>query len=132
MSSIKSKGTSIEMKLRKALCENKLRGYHINPKINGNPDFAFGKYKIAIFCDGDFWHGKHYKVLKKRLGEKFWRNKIEANIKRDEMHNRLLRREGWSVVRFWESDINNNLEKCINKLKKELLKKNAITKNEEK
>ena len=117
MSSIKSKGTSIEEKFRKALCENKIKGYLINPKIDGNPDFAFTKYKIAIFCDGDFWHGKEYAKLKARLKQKFWKNKIEKNIKRDEKHNRLLRKKGWIVLRFWELDINKNIDKCIDKLK---------------
>lgn len=123
MSSIKSKGTSIEEKFRKALCENKIRGYRVNPKIKGNPDFAFTKYKIAIFCDGDFWHGKNYSQIKKRLNKKFWINKIETNIKRDRKNNRMLRKEGWIVLRFWESDINGNIKKCIKELKKELPRK---------
>lgn len=124
MSSIKSKGTSIEEKFRKALCENKIKGYRINPRIKSNPDFAFIKYKIVVFCDGDFWHGKNYKSLKLRLKDKFWRNKIETNMKRDKKHNRMLKKDGWRILRFWESDINNNTDKCIAKLQLALKKRN--------
>ena len=127
MSSIKSKGTSIEKKFRNALCENSIKGYHINPRIKGNPDFTFTKYKIAVFCDGDFWHGKSYAKLKKRLKKKFWKTKIETNIKRDKKHNQILRKEGWVILRFWESEINKNVEKCINKLKKRLKNRKRIS-----
>ena len=123
MASIKSKGTSIEVQFRIALCENKIRGYRINPRIIGNPDFAFTKYKIAIFCDDDFWHGKNYSKLKRRLNHEYWINKIDTNIKRDKRYNKILKQEGWVVLRFWESDINNNIEKCIAKLKKALNEK---------
>lgn len=123
MASIKSKGTSIEEKFRIALCENKIKGYRINPRIIGNPDFAFTKYKIAIFCDGDFWHGKNYSKLKRRLTHEYWINKIDTNIKRDKRYNKILKQEGWVVLRFWESDINNYIEKCIAKLQKTLNEK---------
>jgi DNA mismatch endonuclease (patch repair protein) len=126
MSSIRSKGTQIEKKLVNCLRRNGINGYRINPNMITHPDFIFPKYKIAIFCDGDFWHGKEYTKLKARLKQKFWKNKIETNIKRDKKHNTMLRKEGWIVLRFWESDINKNIKKCISKLKKEL-SKNTIT-----
>jgi len=123
MSSIKSKGTSIEERFRIALCENKIKGYRINPKMIGNPDFAFTKYKIAIFCDGDFWHGKDFSQLKRRLNDEYWINKIEKNRNRDKKYDNILKKEGWTVFRFWESEINANINKCIAKLQKILSEK---------
>ena len=128
MSSIKSKGTSIENKLRVAMCQSKIRGYRINPRIKGNPDFAFTRLKIAIFCDGDFWHGKDYKKLKKRLTKKLWLDKIGANIERDKKNNKLLKKEGWSVLRLWESDINNDILECVRQIKIILDKKREFKK----
>ena len=81
----------------------------------GNPDFANKRKKIAIFCDGDFWHGYKYSK-KKKLQKKFWRDKIENNMRRDIKYSRKLRREGWSVLRLSEHDIQKNPDKCMRKI----------------
>jgi DNA mismatch endonuclease (patch repair protein) len=114
MSSIRSKNTSIDVKMAKMLRKAgiKFRRY---PKMSGNPDFIVRDKRILIFCDGDFWHGYDYKKRKKELPV-FWRKKIENNVKRDKRNGLLLRKMGWKVVRLWEHEINNSPEKCINKV----------------
>lgn len=114
MSSIRSKDTGIENELARLLKDAKIK-YKRHPKMVGNPDFIIRDKKVAIFCDGDFWHGKNYKKRKGELPD-FWKNKIETNIKRDRKTNRKLRKLGWKVVRLWEKDINNSPTKCINRV----------------
>ena len=110
MSQIRGKNTKIELKMKKILSD---RGYkfEMHPEMYGNPDFVHKRKKIVIFCDGDFWHGYRY-GQKKRLPKKFWRDKIENNMNRDKKYNRKLRRDGWSVLRLWEHDIEKDPEKC--------------------
>ena len=75
------------------------------------------KYKIAIFCDGEFFHGKDWEILKPRLEKShnsdYWINKISRNKERDEEINKKLLFLGWTVIRFWGKDIKNNLEQCV-------------------
>ena len=118
MQAIKSSGTKIEVRLAKALWAKGYR-YRKNCKnVFGKPDIVMGKYKLAVFCDSEFWHGKNWKKNSKRIGtnKKFWINKIESNIKRDKKVNRTLKEAGWTVLRFWGDDITRNLEKCVNRI----------------
>ena len=92
MSRIKGKNTKIELKVKKILAGTGYK-FEMHPKMYGNPDFAHKRKKIAVFCDGDFWHGYRY-GQKKRLPKKFWRDKIENNMRRDRRYNRKLRRDG--------------------------------------
>ncbi len=120
MQAIKSKNTGIELILSKKLWSLGYR-YRKNCKnIIGKPDIVIRKYKIAIFCDSEFWHGKNWKKTLKRIGtnRKYWHKKIESNIARDKKVNRLLKKGGWIVLRFWGKDIINNLDFCIEKIKK--------------
>lgn len=119
MSKIRYKDTKIELKLKKAVSHAKLRGYRLNYKMAGKPDLVFTTYKVAIFCDGEFWHGKYY-AQKKHKYKKYWIEKINYNIQRDKKNNRKLRRDGWSVLRFWEKDIEKKVDKCIRKIKNKL------------
>jgi DNA mismatch endonuclease (patch repair protein) len=114
MSSIRSKDTTIEKKVGLLLKKNKIK-FKKNPRMVGNPDFVITGKKVAIFCDGDFWHGRDYKARKKELSE-FWRKKIERNMERDKETNRRLRKDGWGIIRLWECDINNSPEKCVRKI----------------
>ncbi len=116
MAKVKSKDTNIEVIVRKLLWSSGYR-YRINYKIFGKPDIVFPKQKIAIFCDGDFWHGKNYRKEKKVYKE-FWKDKILTNIKRDKKVNRTLRKNNWKVVRFWKTDILKNPDKCLKIIKK--------------
>lgn len=115
MQAVKSSGSKIETALTKALWT---KGYHYrknNRKVFGTPDLTFKQLKIAIFVDGEFWHGKNWKVRKydHKTNKKFWFNKIEKNIARDKLVNRTLKKNGWQVLRFWGNDIENNLEVCV-------------------
>ncbi len=122
MSKIRYKDTKIEIKLRKVVYDAGLRGYRLNYKSLGKPDIVFTKYKVAIFCDGEFWHGKYYHE-KKHKYKKYWKNKIQYNIDRDRKNNARLRRMGWSVIRLWEKDIEKKQDKCLRKIKIALKKR---------
>ncbi len=116
MSRIRAKNTKIDLSMRKILREIGY-SFEMYPKMHGNPDFVIPRKKIAVFCDGDFWHGYKY-FEKKKLTKKFWRDKIEGNMRRDKKVSRRLRREGWSVQRFWEHDIEKRHEFCRRKILK--------------
>ena len=113
MSKIRGKNTGIEIKTRKMLRSHGIR-FRQHPKMYGSPDFLVG-IKTAIFCDGDFWHGFEY-AKRKKLAKKFWRDKIEGNMRRDRYVSQKLRRDGYSVIRLWEHDIDGRPEACIRKI----------------
>lgn len=117
MKNIRCKDTKIEVILRKALWKKGYRYRKNYNKLPGKPDIVLTKYKIVIFCDGEFFHGKDWEVLKLKLensnNSNFWINKISSNIKRDEEVNKRLLLEGWTVIRFWGNDIKKHLDECI-------------------
>ena len=117
MRHIKSKDTSIEVKLRKELWS---RGYRYRKNVSnlpGKPDIVLTKYKIAIYCDSEFFHGKDWEVLKPRLEKSnnadYWVKKISRNMERDNEINKKLLFMGWTVIRFWGKDILKNIDDCI-------------------
>jgi len=126
MRRIKSENTSIERILRKALWVAGVR-YRKNCKdILGKPDICIKKYKLAIFCDSEFWHGKFYlkgKIPKNNRG--YWIKKLERNIERDKEVNEQLKQQGWTVFRFWENDIKKNTQECVEKIISWLRKNNG-------
>lgn len=118
MQAVKSKDSKIESLLAKALWKNGLR-YRKNDKtVFGKPDLTFKKYKIAIFVDSEFWHGKDWEIKKYELksNQEFWYNKIERNIQRDKEVNAFLLENGWEVIRFWGKDIEWELVSCVHKI----------------
>ena len=117
MRNIKSQNTQIEVALRKALWSKGYR-YRKNVKsLPGKPDIVLTKYKIAIFCDGEFFHGKDWIVHKPRLeksnNSEYWISKISRNMQRDEEVNKKLLATGWTVIRFWGKEIEKDLNECI-------------------
>jgi len=103
MASVHSQGNqTTEIALGKLLWASGLRGYRKHWPIPGKPDFAWPGRKIAIFVDGCFWHGCVKCRTLPKSNAQFWKNKIETNRKRDRRITRLLRKEGWKVVRIWE------------------------------
>ena len=116
MQAIRSKDTSIECILRKELWKRGYRYRKNYSKLIGKPDIVLTKYKIAVFCDSEFWHGKNYEESTGRIGtnSEYWKKKIKRNIERDKEVNGKLKEEGWTVIRFWEKDIRKETEKCIN------------------
>ena len=117
MSNIKSKDTSIELKLRKALWKKGYRYRKNYNKLPGKPDIVLTRYRIVIFCDSEFFHGKDWEKLKLQLekgkNSEFWINKISKNIERDEKIEKELNFMGWTVLRFWGKDINKNVDECV-------------------
>ena len=123
MSRIRSSNTSIEVSLRRALWREGIRFRKNYKKLPGAPDIAITKYQIAIFCDGEFWHGKDWALSKPRLktNREFWIEKIEKNMKRDKMNEWELGRLGWTVLRFWGMEIKKDLRGCVREVKKAIL-----------
>ena len=118
MQRIRSKDTSIEVKLRKALWHEGIR-YRKNYKsLPGKPDIAITKHQIAVFCDSSFFHGRDYES-KKPIGTnyEYWDKKIRRNMERDEEVNHELRALGWTVLRFWDTDINKHIEDRVQAVK---------------
>lgn len=134
MSHIKNKDTKIELKLRKALWQRGYRYRKNYKKLPGKPDIVLIKYKIAIFCDSEFFHGKDWEELqnnlKKSPNANFWINKIGSNIKRDEEINKQLKFLGWTVLRFWGKDILKNVNECVRTIE-ETIFENYIAKGEQ-
>jgi len=115
MSHIKGRDTKLELVVRKELHK---RGYRFRVNagwLPGKPDVAFTRIKLAVFVDGDFWHGWKFDQWSEKLAS-YWRDKIGGNIARDRRHIARLRRDGWSVVRIWEHDIKKDLERCIERI----------------
>ena len=127
MSRIKSKDTSIEVALRKALWHKGYRYCKNYTKLPGRPDIAITKYKIAIFCDSEFFHGKDWEVLKPKLesgnNPDYWVPKIERNIERDNEHDKALMFEGWTVIHFWGKDILKNTDECVKVIEETIFEK---------
>lgn len=124
MKNIKSRDTAIEVILRKALWKKGYRYRKNYDKLPGHPDIVLTKYKIVIFCDGEFFHGKDWEKLKIRLeksnNSKYWIRKIARNMERDEEVNEQLRNLGWSVLRFWGKDIKKDIDSCIKIIEKSI------------
>ena len=115
MQHIRSKDTSIEIKLRKALWHEGIRYRKNYKELPGKPDIAITKYRIAIFCDSSFWHGRDFDIKKPvDTNREYWDSKIKKNMKRDKDVNRQLKEMGWVVLRFWDTEINKQLEMCVN------------------
>lgn len=121
MQHIRGKDTHIEIILRKALWNEGIR-YRKNYKaIPGSPDIAITKYRIAIFCDGEFFHGYNWDVQKARIlrGDHglYWVDKIEKNMERDAEKDCELEALGWSVIHFWGRDIKKHTDECVKAVK---------------
>ncbi|MDP2159766.1 MAG: very short patch repair endonuclease [Flavobacterium sp.] len=118
MRAVKSKGTKPEVMLSKALWHLGYRYRKNNKTVFGKPDLTFKKYKLAVFVDSEFFHGKDWQIRKHDIksNQEFWHKKIERNIERDKEVNELLNNEGWKILRFWDKEIIKNLETCINKI----------------
>lgn len=116
MSKIRGKNTNPELLFRKALWKKGVRYRVDNKKLPGKPDVSIQKYKIAVFIDGEFWHGYNWDERKNNIksNRDFWVPKIERNLQRDREVNRQLMDMGYTVFRFWEKEIKNELNKCIN------------------
>ena len=126
MQAIKSKDTTIELALRKALWGKGIR-YRKNYKmLIGKPDIAITKYKLAVFCDSEYWHGYDWENRNQRIksNREYWIPKIERNMARNKEVNAALEAEGWTVIRFWKRQIRKELDKCVDEVMKIIIIKN--------
>lgn len=125
MKAIKSYGTKDEVLLAKALWQMGYRYRKNNKTVFGRPDLTFKKYKIAIFVDSEYFHGKDWDTEKFRIksNRNFWWDKIEGNIKRDVIVNNTLINAGWTVLRFWSKDLRKNQADFLQVIKEEIERK---------
>ncbi len=130
MQAIKATGSKIETILAKALFAKGYRYRKNNKTVFGKPDFTFKKLKIAIFVDGEFWHGKDWNNKKQKIKSNlnYWPAKIKRNIARDKEVNAHLKEEGWNVQRFWGKEVEKNLEVCVAKIEGAIKKSRKIEK----
>ncbi len=115
MSRIRGKNTKPELLLRKALWRKGAR-YRLHYKIPGRPDIVFVGKRIAVFVDGCFWHGCPEHGVSPKTNAAFWRKKIRGNVERDRRITEELRRDGWTVLRFWEHEVRDDLEGVVSKV----------------
>ena len=120
MSMIKSKNTKVEVLLRKELWRRGLRYRKNCPLVYGKPDLVFLRKQIAVFIDGEFWHGYNFEEIKSRLknNKEFWIKKIEWNMEKDFEITQFLISQGWVVLRFWDFEIKNDLSGCADKVER--------------
>lgn len=125
MQAVRPKDSKIEIRLAKALWTKGYRYRKNHKKTFGKPDIAFVGLKIAVFCDSEFWHGKDWEKRKYdfKSNRDFWLPKIERNIQRDKEVNKQLTNQGWTVIRFWGKDIEKHLERCIDRVEREIKKR---------
>ena len=115
MSRVPQKNTSAEVKLARALHRRGMRYRKHVKGLPGTPDIVFTRAKVAVFVDGDFWHGYAFRKWDGKL-KPFWRDKIQTNRQRDIRNFCQLRRMGWTVVRVWEHDIKRRLEETVERV----------------
>ena len=116
MQAIRSEGTKAEILLAKALWHKGHR-YRKNDKtVFGKPDLTFKRYKLAVFVDSEYFHGKDWETEKYRIktNRDFWWTKIEGNIARDRRVNEELEKAGWKILRFWSKQVSKELTSCVN------------------
>ncbi|NEM07735.1 very short patch repair endonuclease [Geodermatophilus normandii] len=128
MSAVRNRDTGPELRLRKELHRRGLR-YRLHPRVFGRPDLVFPRAKVAVFVDGDYWHGNTWRIrgaksfdayFADRAHGDFWRDKISKNMARDEEVNQHLGQAGWRVLRIWESAVQANVENAADQVEHEV------------
>ena len=115
MSSVRGTNTKPELLLRKALWHKGLR-YRLNSALPGKPDIVLSRYKVAIFVDGCFWHSCPEHGSLPESNTSFWKKKIARNVERDHEVNALLEQNGWRIIRIWEHEIKQSIEKVVERV----------------
>lgn len=122
MSKIRGKDTKPEIILRKYLWSKGVRFRKNYKGLPGRPDIAIIKYKVAVFCDSEFFHGKDWDIqrikIQKGANSEYWVKKIERNIERDKKKDKELEELGWTVIHFWSKDIEKDTESCYLKIQR--------------
>lgn len=115
MSRVKNKNTDIELTVRHMVNRRGLKFRKHVAELHGCPDLVFDKARIAVFIDGDFWHGWRLSKWQEKLTP-FWRKKIDGNRQRDVKNFRKLRRRGWGVIRLWQHQVEQDTKKCVDRI----------------
>ena len=115
MSRVKGKDTTPERTLRSTLHRRGFRFRKHATDLPGKPDVVFRPAKVAVFIDGEFWHGFRFPAWKERVSP-FWQSKIAGNIRRDQRNFQRLRRSGWTVIRIWQKQLERDPERCIRRV----------------
>lgn len=127
--SSKKADTRCEVKLRRELWAAGCRYRKNVPELPGHPDLVFARARVAVFCDGDFWHGREWESRRQKLragtNSDYWLAKIQRNIERDAQNTLRLQEMGWTVLRFWESEIGTDSEQVVQVILETLRGKNA-------
>lgn len=128
MKAIRSKDTKMEVLLAKTLWSKGVRYRKNDRSIFGTPDLSIKKYKIAVFVDSEFFHGKDWEKEKHRIktNRDFWWKKIEGNIRRDQTVNQFLVDKGWKVIRFWSKEVHKNVNLCVDKILSEISEQKIV------
>lgn len=123
MSKVKLKNGTAEQLLAKRLWHLGYRYRKNDKRLPGSPDIAISKYKIAVFVDGEFWHGKDWETRKQRLkrNREYWIEKIEENMARDKRNDTLLIQQDWIPIHFWEKEVLKDLQKCVTEIEDAIL-----------
>lgn len=132
MAAVRSTDTEPERLLAFAFKRAGLRCRRYADDVRGRPDFVFAAERVVVFVDGDFWHGRQWRQRRlpsldhqfaRSANRKYWIQKITRNVRRDTAVSRALRRQGWCVVRLWESDVRANLDRCITRVCRALVRR---------
>lgn len=132
MQRVKSKDTNPELRLRSVLRRLGVCFSSHRSDLPGCPDFVLEGQRLVVFVNGDFWHGRQWKLrglpslsaqFRRCANRTYWIRKIKRNISRDESNARQLRNLGWSVLRVWESDLRRRPEVCVRRLIRALEKR---------
>jgi DNA mismatch endonuclease (patch repair protein) len=115
MSKIRGKNTGLELIVLKRLRKLAIPMRLHSKSLPGKPDVVFPDVQVALFIDGDFWHGWRFPAWRSKLSP-FWQKKIDDNMKRDRRTIRRLRRLGWLVIRIWEHQVKRDIELCVNRV----------------
>lgn len=115
MSRIKGKDTGLETRVRSELHKRGFRFRKHLKELPGKPDVVFTKAKVAVFIDGDFWHGYRFSTWEHKVSD-FWKTKISKNRERDAKNQQRLREMGWTVIRLWQHEIHKDFKGCIERI----------------
>lgn len=115
MKRVRLRNGSIEKIVHQELKVRNLRFRRHVRSLPGSPDIVFPNAKVAVFVDGDFWHGWRLPAWENKLSP-FWRDKLRANRRRDQRNFRKLRVLGWKVVRVWQHQLLRDKDTCIRRI----------------
>lgn len=119
MSRVKNRDTNLETLIRSELHKCGFRFRKHVRKLPGSPDIVFNSVKVAVFIDGDFWHGYRFPAWKHKVSD-FWKVKIQKNRDRDRKNLQQLRKMGWRLLRIWQHEIKNDPFKCLDRIINEI------------